>query len=119
MSERKSNITLSLFSVAAVGGHRIRPLLCPGQLLHSILHHGLRVHSHILRCQGPRAPRHPEAAASARDGAAGIAGRQADQLHSEHAGDRLEENPGIGHGERRHDREPAGPDTDRHVRLRQ
>lgn len=76
-----------LFSVSAVGGHRVCPLLCSGQLLHPILHHGLRVHTYILCCQSSRTSRHPEAASST-CGAAGIARHQADQLHSKHTGNR-------------------------------
>lgn len=107
----------ALISVSAVGGHRVCPLFCPGQLLHPILHHGLRLHTYILRCQGSRSSRHPETATSARGSSAGIARRQTDKLHSEHAGDRHQETTGIGHGERRHNREPTGPDTDCYVRL--
>lgn len=108
---------MRLISVLAVGGHRVCPLFCSGQLLHPILYHGLRLHTYILRCQGSRASRHPETATSTRGSSAGIARRQADELHSEHAGDRYQETTGISHGKRRHNREPTGPDTDCHVRL--
>lgn len=116
--ERSLNGGFSMVSVPALGGHRLRPLLGARQLLHPLVHHGVRLHTHLLRGEGAGEAGHPEAA-SPRGGAARVAGREADELHAEHARHRGEEAARLRHGERRHHREPARANSHRHVRLRQ
>lgn len=49
---RTSLILLSILLLPAIGGYRIRLVQCPRILLHSVMHHGVCVHTNLLCGQG-------------------------------------------------------------------
>lgn len=46
------NSHLSILLLSAIGGYRIRLVQCTWVLLHSVMHHGVRVHTNLLCGQG-------------------------------------------------------------------